>query len=154
MEDRFRYPLFLLIGSICIAAVGERVPQWLSDENPFLRDFMDHDFLSFMGIILTLSLGFVVQIRFIINRLKPLLGQRAVDTVAYELRSTVRFLVGIFGSSFLIALTKPVFATTAVLEAWFNGIGIILILFFFLIVYDIVMALVDLDAPDENKGPE
>ena len=51
---------------ICVTAAR---PAWLSDSNGYLKEFLQHDFLGFMGVIITITLASASNLFIELNKL-------------------------------------------------------------------------------------
>lgn len=121
-------------------------PEMISDDNGFLKKFVDQDLLTFMGIILTLSIGLLAQLYLSVERLAERLGYDAVNEIRDELRSTAKYLVYLFFVALFLVLIKPLFPATVVAAASINAIVIFVVAFYLLILADVVLSIFDFDA--------
>lgn len=120
-------------------------PEYLSDENYFLKEFVDQDLLAFLGIILTLSLSLLAQLFISVGKLSEKLGPTAVTDIREELRSTAKVLVGVFFGSLLVVFAKPILPSTEVWMASINALVVWLVVFYSLILADVVLSIFDFD---------
>jgi hypothetical protein len=80
----------------------------LSDDNQFMREFVDEDLLSFLGVVMTLSVGLLAQLFLSVAKLEDRLGRGAVTTIRDELKSTARTLILLYFVAFFLVFAKPV----------------------------------------------
>jgi hypothetical protein len=81
----------------------------LSDDNQFMREFVDEDLLSFLGVVLTLSVGLLAQLFLSVAKLEDRLGRGAVTTIRDELKSTARTLILLYFVAFFWFLPNLLF---------------------------------------------
>lgn len=120
-------------------------PEYLSDENTFLKEFVDQDLLAFLGIILTLSLSLLAQLFISVGKLSEKLDSTAATDIRDELRSTAKVLVGVFFVSLLVVFAKPILPSTEVWVASINALVVWLVVFYSLILADVVLSIFDFD---------
>jgi hypothetical protein len=53
--------------AICVASTQ---PHWVDDSNPFLKNFVNHELLNLLGVILAITLASVVNIHFEFNKIE------------------------------------------------------------------------------------
>lgn len=135
----------LIFSVIILGTISWMAPQWLSDSNPVLADFVDIDFANFLGLILTITLASLAQLNLSLRKISTPDARHDIADLRVEIKNSAVYLVSSFAISFVLAITKPLIACTQFLEAIFNSIAILIIIFFLLILVDIAFAILDLD---------
>lgn len=109
---------------------------WLSDQNKFLANFVNHELLAVLGVIVTITLASAASLHLELNRLED-----DHDEGFEEARSATKLyaylLIWLFLFAIALVIVKPIAAITPLFEAIFNSVAI------FIIVLN-VMALMDL----------
>jgi hypothetical protein len=133
--------LYLVVCLIVLLGLAAAAPYALSDNHRFLKEFVGSDYLSFMGLILTITVASLSQLHFSINQFEERLGTKLPIAVRKEIFSNVRWLLSLFAFSFAIVLFKPMSADSAASQSIFNGAALITIILYFLILIDITQAI-------------
>ncbi len=120
-------------------------PELLTDENAFFDEFVGQNLLAFMGVILTLSLGLLAQLFLSVAKLADLLDKSAVTEIRDELRSTAKTLVLLFFVSIALFFLKPMFPGNDTIEAIFNAAVVFVVVYYLLILSDVVLSIFDFD---------
>lgn len=148
------------LGVAAVVIVCE--PSWLSDENEFLKGFVNHEFLNVLGVILAITLASLAQLHLGINTLEERAGRAFLQGARREIRSSARWLIaGFLGGLFLVWL-KPLLGSGEVLsnariEATVNTIALYLLVFYALILIDITGSIFDVEpdlGPNKNRQHE
>jgi hypothetical protein len=130
------------LGGILISAY---FPDFASDQNEFLREFIDEDYIAFLGVILSITLASLAQLYLSLsNNWRERLGETAFSELARELRNTAAFLIGIFASGLALVIAKPMLSLNAHWEAAINFSAIWLLCFYLLILVDVTFSIFDL----------
>ena len=117
--------------SICVAATQ---PHWTSDSNPFLRNFVNHEFLNLLGVILAITLASVVNVHFEFNKIEERFQQAgALQTSRANLRKNTNFLIGLFLVAVLLVVVKPLVTAGDTGEALVNSGALFILLWHVLI---------------------
>lgn len=117
--------------AVCIVAAQ---PVWLSDANPFLRNFVNHEFLNLLGVILAITLASVVNVHFEFNKIEERYQRAgALQTSRANLRKNTNFLIGLFLVAVLLVVVKPLVAAGDAGEALVNSGALFIVLWHVLI---------------------
>lgn len=141
--------VLVVVGGILIAMVIVR-PEWISDNNTFLREFINHEYLNMLGVILAITIASLAQAHLSLNRLEEQRGYEFLGGTRHEIKSAAYWLLGLFAAGFVVVLAKPIVCSSETALAVANAIAIIILAFYVLILVDITTALFDLKA-DINK---
>ena len=123
----------LLSTSICS-------PYYLSDDgNEFFKNFVNHELLSVLGVIVTITLASSASLHLELNKLEEQTGERFSGA-----RSAIKIssysLIAIFGAAFALVMVKPWVASNQHASAALNSIVILIFLFSLAILADLTMA--------------
>lgn len=117
--------------AICIAAAQ---PHWISDANPFLRNFVNHEFLNLLGVILAITLASVVNVHFEFNKIEERYQREgALQKSRANLTKNTNFLIGLFLVAVLLVVAKPLIAHGDMGEALVNAGALFIVLWHVLI---------------------
>ncbi|MFT6531666.1 MAG: hypothetical protein ACJASC_001208 [Limimaricola cinnabarinus] len=135
---------FLLVSSILslTSAVIWR-PDWVSDENAFLREFIDHDYLSFLGLVLTITVASLSQLHLSLDKLKSQLATEEIDPIRREIKHSAVVMIMLFAASLLLIVAKPIILDIESAAAIINSACIFFIIFYLLVLSDITLAIFD-----------
>lgn len=133
--------LILICLMTALAAGSVFQPYWLSDcGNSFLRDFVDQELLSFLGVIVTITLASAANMHLEFNRL-----QLATNEGFQEARSAVRayaiLLLVLFAGAFALVILKPLFGSGLQSSAGFNSVAIVIVVLNIMALADLTLAI-------------
>lgn len=118
--------LALIILTIGIVISSCAYPAWLSDQNTFLKGFMNHELLAVLGVVVTITLASAANLHLEFNRLED-----EFEEGFAEARSATKgyayLLIALFVLALCLVVLKPIVAVNPNLESLFNGAGILII---------------------------
>jgi hypothetical protein len=129
---------------ICIAAAR---PAWLSDSNEYLKTFLQHDFLEFMGVIVTITLASSATLFIELNKLEEKIGRRTFSSTKLQVKHSAFSLIGALVATVIITITKPIVINGERYEVAVNGLAILVVLFSVLILIDLTVAAFQFESP-------
>lgn len=112
-------------------------------KNKFLVEFIDYDFLSFLGIVLSISIASLLQLSISVSQAEQFNKDAKTEIIA-ELRSTTVWMVGIFAAGFVLVLIRPMITGNLNWLSFLNGFAIFLIVFYLVILLDTIIAAFEL----------
>lgn len=118
----------------------------LTDKNDFLKSFIGAEMLGFLGVILTLAIGMAAQLLASTKKLRPPLPVGETDPLLNEIKGTGKALIYSYFLALGIAFAKSFVPDFSVVEAILNSAAILIIVFFFLTLSDIVLSLFDIES--------
>lgn len=141
-----RYGHIALLSSLAVFEVFLITwkPHLINDENKLLKSFFDEDFIAFLAVILTISIGLLAQLFVSVAKLGETLGKDAVNDIRRELRSTARWLVGLFFLALALLAVKSI-VLDPVLIAVLNALLLMNLVFYLLILSDVILSVFDFD---------
>jgi hypothetical protein len=115
-------------------------PWVLSDNNDFLKSFINHELLTFLGIFVTITISAIANIHLELNKLEEQLKKRVFVYTRHSIKRSAFWLVGMLLISFLIIISKPLVVSSSneIGTSLFNGGGLIIVIFNVLILIDIL----------------
>ena len=130
MNRTIGYVTLLAMATLCtIIAVVK--PSLLNDQNSFLKNFVNHEFINVLGIILAITLASTAQIHLAFNRIEERHNTPgALKNSRANLRKSSYWLIGLFIGGAVLVVLKPVAtdATTPTAEALFNSGALFILL--------------------------
>lgn len=136
----------MVVGLAAWLIVSLAAPWALGDtKNSFLKNFVNHEMLSFLGVVVTITLASTASLHIELNKLEEAAGGRVfmktrarIHMSAYALIWALVFAVGLVTS-------KPLFGETETATSLVNGAAILIILFNILVLADITKLTFSLD---------
>lgn len=117
----------------------------LTDKNEFLNNFVGVEMLGFLGVILTLGIGMSAQLIVSVKRMRDRLSEEALSGLVAEIRDTAKKLVLAYFTALMLMLFKSLTEDYSLTQAVTNSAAILIIVFFFLALSDIVLSLFDVE---------
>jgi hypothetical protein len=117
-------------------------PDALADGNAFMRGFVNHELLAFLGVIVTITLASAANLHLTLNQLEAAAKEknnfpatrRAVKMSAYAMLWLLVF-------AFVLVVVKPLATSGNVyVEAFFNGGALVIVITNILILADLTEA--------------
>ena len=140
--------LALIILTIGIGVISFYHPVWLSDQNKFLKGFMNHELLAVLGVIVTITLASAANLHLEFNRLEETFGE-GFSEARSATKAYAYLLIILFVTALALVVLKPILASNDHLEAAFNGAGIVIIAVNILSLMDLTSAVFAIP-PDRN----
>lgn len=158
MNKTIAYVTLLAFATLCIIVAVVK-PTLLNDHNSFLKNFVNHEFINVLGIILAITLASTAQIHLAFNRIeerhnKPgaLLKSRA------NLKKATYWLIGLFIGGAILVVLKPIAtdATTPTAEAIFNSAALFILLWqaLILLVLTQLVFMIEPEFPSPSDPPK
>lgn len=143
--ERLNSIAILVVCAVALLFIATLQPDYLSDENQFLKGFVGSDFISFMGVVMTLSVGLLAQLFLNVGKLREKLPDESIKEIYGEIRNTAHHIVCSFFTSCLIVFLKSLSSEEIAYIIGLNILSLLLILYYGLILYDVVMSIFDFD---------
>ncbi len=100
-------PRVILIGIAAgLATTSIYCPQYLSDENKFLKDFVNQNALQTLGFIVTITLASAASLHLELNKLEDNTGLAFVRTRSSVRKSAYALLV-LLAATVVLVVAKP-----------------------------------------------
>lgn len=140
----------LLILSVILLIIDHFWPDALSDKNSFLKDFLDSDLLSTVGLMTSISLAGAVPIHFALNDYETKAGRKLPDTKKAIRLSSVTLIL-LFLGALVVVIGKPLVAESSAWLTYFNMASIVILAANASIMYDLLLTALSIpSAPDRN----
>lgn len=142
---------FSLITAIVILTIT--MPSIISDENVFLKNFVNHEYIGFMGVLVTITLASAANIHIELNRYDEALGKSAFERSRADLRHSAMSLIVALCVALVTVLVKGSLPELPRWQAAVNGAAIITIAFSIVTVVDLTLAAFRLAPLPKKPGP-
>lgn len=145
---------FVLFISTCtLLVIGLGSPHYISDNNTFLKEFVNSNLLNVLGVTLAITLASIANVHFAFNRMEAhykklgyLNGSRAA------LRKATYWLIGIFVAACIVVITKPVAISSPTSEAIYNMAALVCLIWHVLILLSITRLIFSILPDDSDFG--
>ena len=133
---------------ICAVAVwiilSLAVPWVLADTNPFLKGFVNHKLLSFLGVIVTITFASAANLHIELTKIEEAAGQSCVVNTRASIKRWARWLIATLIVAVLVVLIKPWIAPDPVVHqttaSLLNGAALLIILADILVLINLTQA--------------
>lgn len=112
---------------IAVALISCAHPNWLSDQNPFLKNFVNHELLAVLGVVVTITLASAASLHLELNRIEDE-TQEPFEEARSATKAYAYLLIVLFALALALVVIKPLLASNAHLEAAFNGVAVLIII--------------------------
>lgn len=112
-------------------------PTYFGDANDFLNEFINHEFLNFMGVIVTITLASTANIHIELRKKEEKAGTEFLTETKDKVKKSAFSLIWVLALSVLVVVAKPLLPDSSQTISIVNGIGLILVLWGILVIYDI-----------------
>lgn len=137
----------ITLGALVILwSISACAPYLLSDDgNAFLKGFVNQELLSFIGVIVAITLASASNLHLELNKMQDLTGnsfhrtRRGVKLSAYS-------LIFILGISAFLVIVKPILGNDMRASAACNSLAIVLILFSLFVLSDLTRTILSIPA--------
>ena len=120
----------------------------MSDQNEFLKNFVNHEFLNLLGVILAITLASAAQLHLTLNQIEERHRTRhAFLSTRANIRQGAYFLIGAFIFGSVLVTAKPHLGKAEWAEALINGMALILLIWNALVLLALTQAVFALE-PD------
>lgn len=129
------------------AALVAAAPWVLSDSNAFLAGFVNHEFLGFMGVLVTISLASAANIFLELTRLEDRLQKAAFPKTKRDVRHSAYALLWLLVASVALVVIKPLVGICGQrADAFTNGAAITIIIVAALTLADLTRTAFSMDS--------
>lgn len=130
--------LLALAGMLLSASICS--PFYLSDRgNSFFKDFVNHELLSFLGLVVTITLASAANLHLELNKIEERTEEKFSET-RVALRRSASALISLFAIAFILVMLKPIFSFNDHIIAMINSFTILIIVFNLAVLGDLTMA--------------
>ncbi|WP_126421309.1 hypothetical protein [Asticcacaulis excentricus] len=135
----------LLAWSAIWSAVVICAPWIFSDKNKFFEGFVNEQFLSFMGVIVTITLASAANLFIEMNKLEDKVDKPVFRKAKDGVKDSSYWLIALLIFSIVVVIVKPLVNTGERSQAIVNGAAITIIIMSVLILIDLTQSAFTLD---------
>lgn len=143
----------LLVVAGVLAAATICKPWVFSDQNEFLRNFVNHEFINFVAVIVTITLAVAGQIHLSLNRLEEQAGRRFLNKTRGSLHQSAIVLIATLPTALALVILKPIISINETWQSSTNSMAVIIILINIMVLWDLT-ALTFKIGPMINEGDQ
>lgn len=121
------------------------VPDVLSDKNTFLKGFVTHELLGFLGVIVTITLASAANLHLKLNELEEKIQKQVFSKTRSMVKKSAYWLIGMLLIALLLVVIKPVVANSNTVESIFNGAALLVVFFNILVLIDLTQSAFSLE---------
>ena len=112
-------------------------PWLLSDNNTFLKNFVNHEMLSFLGVIVTITLASAANLHLELNKIEEKLKEVIFHRTRDSIKKSAYWLLALLSLAIILTITKPLLCGGAIANSLVNSAALLIILFNVLTLVDI-----------------
>lgn len=144
MNSTIAIVVLILWAAISLSA-SAFLPFIFSDKNAFLKGFVTHEFVSFMGVLVTITLASAANLYVELNKLEARRSGLVFDESKQHVRDSAYALIGSLIVSLVIVVSKPWVGLGLHGQSLVNCFALGVIVFAVMILIDLTQAAFDLD---------
>lgn len=119
----------IIMAAGLISAFAVSSPETLSDKNAFLLNFVNHELLNVLGVILAITLASAGQLHLAFNKLEEQYRQKGgMSRTRAQVHRAAYWLIGLFFMAVILVVAKPRLALEPWSQTAFNGAALIILL--------------------------
>jgi hypothetical protein len=131
--------LILLVAGGAVIVISVCHPAALSDVNSFLKQFVNHEFLNIIGIIVAITTASAANVHLELRRLEAMYKFKdGFERTRNEVKRGAFALIVLFGSGVVLVVIKPLLPQNEHMMALINGAALLIILWNILVLWALV----------------
>ena len=128
----------MIVGLGSWIVISLAAPWVLSDaKNSFLKNFVNHEMLSFLGVVVTITLASTANLHIELNKLEEMAGERVFIVTRRRIHLSAFSMIWALVMAIGLVIIKPLLGDSDTATSFSNGAAIIIILFNVLVLSDI-----------------
>jgi hypothetical protein len=129
----------IICWSTIVIVLSLTAPFIMSDQNSFFKEFVNHELLNILGVILAITIASAGQLHLELNSIeeKYSTNNRFIKTRA-GIKSAVFWLVGLFFIGTILVSIKPLLCADTWAQALFNGAALLILIWNVLVLVSII----------------
>ena len=129
--------LFISVGSVAVVSVC--YPQFLV-ENHFLKNFMNHEFLNILAVIMTVTAASTANIHLAFNRAEEKIKKpRYFQQARKEINQGAIVLILLFLLAIAVLIARSYYIHNITIVSLLNGAGLVILLINVLVLVDVTL---------------
>lgn len=123
------------IGVWIVLSVSE--PWVLSDQNKFLREFVNHELLNVLGVIMAITLASAANLHLEFNKIEDAANRTFLTKTRSAVKLSAFSLITLFSLAVVAVVIKPHVSESDVAMSFVNGFALLIVLFNILVLVDL-----------------
>lgn len=112
-------------------------PWVLGDNNRFMKNFLSDKVLSFLGVIVTITLASIANLHLELNKIEQAAGRRGFPRARLRLRQSAAWMIAMLLAAVALDVVKPLVNAGEIVASFVNGASLLIVIFNVLILIDI-----------------
>lgn len=135
-----------------VAILAVAAPTLISDDNEFLKSFVNHELLNVLGVIVAITLASAAQLHLTLNGIEERLGiPNSFIKTRSGVQSSVYWLIGLFLVALAIVIVKPLVASSQWAQTLANGASVIVVVWNLLVLVSLTQAVFAVPAVTDDE---
>lgn len=126
-------------------------PWVLDDNNGFLKNFVDQQFLGFLGVVVTIILASTASLHLELNKIEEQAKRRIFNGTRNAIRKSAFWLIGMLFVSLVLVVSKPLICSSNTARSFVNGAALLIVLFNILVLIDITQTIFKLEPQIDDE---
>ncbi len=136
----------MIVASAALLTISLAAPWALGDaRNTFLKNFVNHEMLSFLGVVVTITLASAASLHLELNKLEEAAGGRVFIMTRRRIHMSAYALIWALVLAVGLVTAKPLLGDSDVATSLANSLAVIIILFNVLVLADLTKATFSLE---------
>lgn len=152
MTRTLNYVVIIIFTAVSLVLVAAR-PEWVSDQNSFLKNFVNHEYVNILGVILAITLASVSNLHLEFNKIEERYRRVFLYKSRLNLKKGGYWLIGLFIAGLVIVVVKPLVPGGPTGEGIANMAALLTLLWQVLILISITQLVFAIPA-DITKGAD
>lgn len=124
----------LIVMSGIVITLSVSCPTVLGDSNAFLKNFVNHEFLNILGVVLAITVASAAQLHLTFNQIEERFKKRGFSKARSGVQQAAYWLIGLFLVSVVLVVAKPLLACDYEwAQSLFNGAALLILLWYVLV---------------------
>jgi hypothetical protein len=112
-------------------------PWVLSDQNTFLKNFVSHEVLNVLGVIMTITLASTANLHLELNRIENAVKKPILNKTRAAVKHSAFSMIICFALAVVAVVVKPHLPKTEIAISLVNGSALLIVLFNILVLADL-----------------
>jgi hypothetical protein len=112
-------------------------PWVLSDQNTFLKNFVSHEVLNVLGVIMTITLASAANLHLELNRIENAVRRPILNKTREAVKQSAFSMIICFAFAVVAVVVKPHLPKTEIAISLVNGSALLIVLFNILVLTDL-----------------
>ena len=130
---------------VCWIVLTLSAPQVLSDNNTFMKGFINQELLTMLGVIVALTIGAATNLHIELNKIEERKKRVAFDRARKTIKQSISWLLWMFLAALILVVIKPLLVGYGERALSFlNGLALLILFVNFLVLIDLTHAVFEL----------